>query len=351
MFTNTKRLIEQFIQARNAPGAVMMCGDQKHTYGPYAFGTTSFFPHATPVRPDTLFDLASLTKVVATTTLALRFLEEGQFRLDDTIGHFFPRVGPDKRNITVRQLLTHTSGLPAWAQLYAMIDDPARVVESIFQLELSSSPGTKVEYSCIGFILLGKLLEILGGNTLDKLVHEVVLKPIGMESACYNPKVDRYASIAYTEWATDRKEFLCGLVHDENARSLRGVSGNAGLFGTAEDLAKFAQMIIGDGSNLPSLLRKETLALLRKNYTYGLGENRTLGWMHLQDSLNSGGDLLSPLAIGHTGFTGTSLWIDLKLGRFFILLTNRVHPTRENPAIIRFRPLFHNSAISEFPQE
>ena len=340
-------LVENFVRERNASAAVALVGHQGALYGPVAFGTTGFFPGAPLVTEDTIFDIASLTKVVGTTTLALTLLQEGVFHLHTELGELMDDLPKDKVHITLEQLLSHTSGLPASAPLYLNAKHPRDAITQIVASPLEYEPGSQVVYSCLGFILLGHLIQSVTGMQFDELIVQRVLNPLKMQDTFYNPPETVQSRVAYTEWCPRSKQFLRGKVHDENAQSLRGVSGNAGLFSTAQDLGKFSKMILDGGkANGHVLLSATTLALLETCYTEGLNERRTLGWMlHSKDS--SGGNFLSKSAIGHTGFTGTSLWIDRERKLFVVLLTNRVHPTRTNEAIFQLRPAFHNSVVNE----
>lgn len=345
------QLVEEFVQKRNASAAVALVSHRGLQYGPVAFGRVAFFPGAEPVSPDTIFDLASLTKVLGATTIALGFLGEGVLDLDAELGELLDGVPEDKARITAAQLLSHTSGLPAWAPIYELAAGPEQVVPEILEQPMEYEPGTQVVYSCLGFILLGRILERLTGTPLQDLVLERVIKPLDLQDTAYNPPEAVLPRVVYTEWCPRRKQFLRGIVHDENAQALNGVSANAGLFSTASDLAKFAQMILDGGRvNGHAVLSKQVLSLLSRCYTQGLNDRRTLGWMLHNPPDSSGGRLLSPSAIGHTGFTGTSLWIDPEKELFVILLTNRVHPVRTNDAIIRLRPAFHDAVLKELLQ-
>jgi len=345
------RLVEEFVQKRNASGAVAMVSYRGVEYGPAAFGHVGFFPGAEPVTPESIFDLASLTKVVGTTTAVLQLLEEGVLDLQAEVGELLSHVPADKARITLERLLSHTSGLPAWAPLYQLAATPQEVVPELLKLPMEYEPGTQVVYSCMGYILLGHILETVTGTPLKELIQQRVIEPLDLKDTCYNPPEAVLPRVVYTEWCVRRKEFLRGTVHDENAQALGGVSANAGLFSTARDLAKFAQMILNRGEiNGKRLLNDSTFELLSKCFTEGLNERRTLGWLLHQKQGSSGGGLLSPSAIGHTGFTGTSLWIDREQELFVILLTNRVHPVRTNDAIIRFRPAFHDAVVRELTQ-
>jgi CubicO group peptidase (beta-lactamase class C family) len=347
----TRGLVERFVGERNTPGAVMLVGYQGKTYGPYPMGYTSFFPEARPVTADVMYDIASLTKVVATTTAALLLIEDGALCLKNTIGSFYKQVPSDKENITIEQLLTHTTGIPQ-TEFYRILPSPDDVIDHILHTELAFTPGTQVLYSCLNFILLGKILEQCAGEPLDAFVTRNLTEPLGMISTCYNPPEAVHERVAYTEWCPAERVFIRGKVHDENSRFLGGVSGNAGLFSTAGDLGIFATMLLQEGAyGNQQILHPRSVRLLNTNYTAGLNESRSIGWMMKGKGFSSGGDLISDSAFGHTGFTGTSLWIDPELEAFFVLLTNRVHPSRTNEGIIRFRPRFHNSAIAELMRD
>ena len=347
MLEKTRGLVERFVDERNTPGAVMLVGHRGKTYGPYPMGYTSFFPGARPVDADVVYDLASLTKVVATTTAALLLIEDGALCLKDTIGSFYKQTPPDKESITIEELLTHTAGIPQ-TEFYRVLPSPNDAVSHILHTELAFAPGTQVLYSCLNFILLGKILEQCAGEPLDVFVARNVFEPLKMTSTCYNPPKTMHERVAYTEWCPAERVFIRGKVHDENSRFLGGVSGNAGLFSTAGDLAIFATMLLQEGAyGNRQILHPQSVRLLNTNYTADLNESRSIGWMMKGKGFSSGGDLISHSAFGHTGFTGTSLWIDPELEAYFILLANRVHPSRTNEGIIQFRPRFHNSAIAE----
>jgi CubicO group peptidase (beta-lactamase class C family) len=325
----------------------MLVGYRGKMYGPYPVGSMSFLSDSQPVMEDTIYDLASLTKVVATTTAALLLLEDGAMSLGHTVGSFYAKAPPDKAEITLKQLLTHTAGIPQ-LELYRVLTDPDDAIDHILDTELAFKPGTQFLYSCLHFVLLGKIVERCASETLDAFVTRHIFEPLGMYDTCFNPPQGIQDRIAYTEWCVMEKAFLRGKVHDENSRFLGGVSGNAGLFSTAADLGVFATMLLQQGVyGKRQILHPRTVRLLNTNYAPGPNENRSIGWMMKGNGFCSGGDLISNRAFGHTGFTGTSLWIDPELRAFFVLLTNRVHPTRNNDEIIRFRPVFHNSAIAE----
>lgn len=298
-----------------------------------------------PATPNTLYDIASLSKIVSTTMIALRFIEEGRIRLYDTLERFFP-APPDKKDITIMHLMTHTSGIPAHYYLSDETDDPACAARVILAHPLEQAPGTGPIYSCMGYILLAKILEQVGGAPLDELAQKYVFGPLGMTRTTYRPTGD----IAPTERDASTGELLCGVVHDENARFLNGISGNAGVFSDLADMTRFVQMLVRGGrlADGTQYLAPATLRAALVNRTPGPGhEFRGLGFHLAGSPFNFLADLMSPAAYGHTGFTGTSIAIDPETGLNLVLLTNRVCPTRANNKLIRLRNLVHNAAAAE----
>ena len=298
-----------------------------------------------PATPHTLYDIASLSKIVSTTMIAFRFIEEGRIRLYDTLERFFP-APPDKKDITILHLMTHTSGIPAHYYISDETDDPADAARVILAHPLEQAPGTGPIYSCMGYILLAKILEQLGGAPLDVLAQNYVFDPLGMTHTTYRPTGD----IAPTERDAATGELLCGVVHDENARFLSGISGNAGVFSDLTDMTRFVQMLVS-GGRLADGTQYLSPAMLRAalvNRTPGPGhEFRGLGFNLAGSPFNFLADLMSPSAYGHTGFTGTSIAIDPETGLGMVLLTNRVCPTRANAKLVRLRNLAHNAAAAE----
>ncbi len=304
-----------------------------------------------PADIDTLYDMASLTKIMTASIIALRFIEEGFITLYDTVGFFFEDTPADKKNITILNLMTHTSGITA--HFYLGIDPAAKYdpVNTILKNPLSYKTGTSVEYSCIGYILLGKILEKISGKTIDVLAQEYVLDPLGMKNTYYNPqKHNLESNFAVTEYNQNEKKYICGIVHDENARFLGGVSSNAGLFSCINDCIKFASMLSKHGdvkiSENKRFLSEKTFDTAIKNHTVGLSNDRGLGFQLKGEGISPMGDLFSYNSFGHTGFTGTSIFVDRETGLYTVLLTNRVHYTRASDSIIRFRRVFCNAAIS-----
>lgn len=310
-----------------------------------ALGFRQREPEAWALDRSHRFDLASLTKVVATTPLVMGLLEAGMLRLDDLVDTLLsPGADPALTNIRIRHLLTHTSGLPGWLDLTRSpaAADRVTVIRRAARL---FTPGERVLYSDLNYLLLGYIVERLYGLTLKDAFRRYVADPLGMSETDFGP-VSKEAAVA-TERDPANGQMLLGVVHDENARYGTGFSGHAGLFGTARDLLRFGQAFLdqgraADGKTWRSPATIDTWLAARTRAEDG--EIRALGFQK-PHRLSSAGDLMSSDAVGHTGFTGTSLWIDPRCQLVMVLLTNRVHPTRENQAHIRLRPLFHNAII------
>ena len=330
-FERAAQLVEEGIQNGAYPAAVLSVSVGGKECLCRAFGKAT---------TQTLFDMASVSKILAATMVAFRFIETGRLRLYDKVSLFFD-APEDKKNITILQLMTHTSGIDPHFYLSERTDDPANAASVILAEPLLHAPGEMPDYSCMGYILLGKILEQIGGAPLDVLAQEWVFGPLGMTHTTYRPCGD----IAPTELDPATQKPFCGVVHDENARFLNGISANAGVFSDIRDMRIFADMLANGGKTAdgtaflsPAMLKKALY-----NYTPGMDEHRGLGFNLAGSPLVFLGDLLSPLSFGHTGFTGTSFAVDPETGLSVVLLTNRVCPTRENPKLIRMRSLIHNA--------
>ncbi len=292
---------------------------------------------------DTRFDMASVTKIIGPTMLSLMALDEGRLTLFDTVGRFLD-APEEQADITVRDLLTHTSGLLPHVLLSEQGRLPEEAAELILRLPPAGERGV-VRYSCLGFIVLGRILEKVFGRPLGELVRERVLAPLGMNATGYNPRGGNIASTSLDPVTGDP---VMGLVNDENALFLGGVSANAGIFSTAGDMAKYASMLAAGGRGLvsPAVFQKAL-----RNYTPGQDQHRGLGF-HLGGSDGCYlGDLLPDVSFGHTGFTGTSVAVDPTTGFFAVILTNRTFLTRDNPAHLRFRRRAHNALYAAFQRE
>ncbi len=342
-------VLDRAVADQAFPGGVLAVG-YHNALAVHAFGRQTYDARSPSVTPETMYDAASLTKSVATTTLVAMQVEAGQVDLDATVAHYIPEwaggPNPDWRSrVTIRNLLTHTSGLPAHEDFYKTIKSQQEMIAQICAVPLSYEPGTQSVYSDLGFILLGEILQRVTGRTLDQLARERIFAPLGMESTMFKPPTALLTRIAPTEMdATWRKRLIHGEVHDENAFAMGGVAGHAGMFATAPDLAAFCQMMLNGGIYAHKrLLARATLDQFTAPSTLGQGE-RTLGWM-LPTGNSASGHFLAPGSFGHLGFTGTSIWIDPSRELFVILLTNRVYPTRDNEKIAQVRPAVHDAII------
>jgi len=287
----------------------------------------------TPVTPETIYDLASLTKVIGLTTAAMMLVDEGKLDLNAPVQRYVPAFqGTNKERVTIKHLLTHSSGMPAWRPLYAEANTREEALALVDTTALLRQPGDTFVYSDLGAIVLTQAVEAITGQRLNDFLDSRLFGPLGMQSTRYLPPESWRQRIAPTERDTVfRHRLLHGEVHDENAGRLGGMSGHAGLFSTAPDLAKFARW----------LLRLRTIdSLHARDFTHrqGIppGSSRALGWDTPSEN-SSAGTKMGPNAFGHTGFTGTSIWFDPDRNLFIILLTNRVNPTRANTKILQVR--------------
>lgn len=338
-YEKIKDILQKGLDTGAYPCCAAAIGKGNETFFSFYGGNRALLPEKLPLTEDTLFDMASLSKLIGTTMACLRMMEEGKISPLDKISKYLsPCFG--KENITVFELMTHTSGISAHMPLYK--GDNTDAVSAILSRPLAYPTGTKTVYSCMGYILLGKILEQIEGKPLDKIVKERVFTPLGMENSFYNPPAD--AVCAATERDSDTGEIVCGVVHDENARFLGGVSGNAGVFCTTNDTVKFASMLSNRGAGY---LDEKTFSLAVTDYTPDFDESRGLGFQLYGGKPFPGGSNMSVGSYGHTGFTGTSLYVDNDTGVYAILLTNRVHPTRENGLLYPIRREFYNTVFSE----
>lgn len=319
-------VVERGIKAGGYPGAAVVVGRRGAAVMEKGFGKLSWGAGSTPVTAErTIYDLASLTKVVGTTTALMVLFDEGKVGLDDPVSKYVPGFsGGAKDLVTVRMLLEHRSGLPAGRDLWRIAHSPAEAREAVIATNLVCEPGRCYEYSDLGADMLGFVVEAASGQRMDAFLAEHVFKPLHMDDTFFTPADSLRARIAPTEVAPPRGYPLRGEVHDENAYALGGVAGHAGLFSTANDLAIFAQMMLNGGTyNGARVISDSTVAL----FTRRAAGTRALGWDTCGGS-GSCGQYLGSDAYGHTGYTGTSLWIDPNRDMFVVLLTNRVHEAK-----------------------
>lgn len=328
-----------------------------------ALGDAVREPRQIPASLNTIYDLASLTKPLVTGLLCARFVETGQLKLDAAVADYLPEFSrPDKSAITIRQLLTHSSGLPAWRPLYLLAENKDHVLTAIADEPLAAPPGERVSYSDLGFILLGFLLQRLSGSELSILAGREIFTQLGLTGSFFNPEQASRTGIAACEsgnayerdmcerdfpskpYANWRETVVWGQVHDGNAFFLGGAAGHAGLFSTAQDTLTIANQFIAGQSHL---LQPATCDLFRQNMTDGLNEARSFAWQLAATRDSTAGPTLPVEAFGHTGFTGTSCWIDAEAQRVFILLTNRTHArTLPFANINSVRRQFHTLAVA-----
>ncbi len=348
------------------PGAVVLVSKDQSVVYEQAFGHRSLVPEKSALGVETVFDVASLTKPLATTVAVMLLVREKKIRLDDQVTRVIPTYGVLGKSLTTfRQLLAHSAGLPAWKPYYEEIIKNEKsgrinfvasraaksfVYEQIHLDKALTPPGSQSLYSDLGFMILGEAVETLTGNTLDRFCQEKVFKPMGMRATGFvdltllrtrrlQPIADMIAPTENCPW---RKKILCGEVHDDNAYAMGGVAGHAGLFSSARDIHAFLvrldQCRLGKDNFLPQPLVEE---FLTKDSTTRQS-SFALGWDTPTPGQSSSGSLFSPRSVGHLGFTGCSIWWDMEKNCHVVLLTNRVHPTRKNEKIKEFRPQIHD---------
>ncbi len=363
-----RTLLTDAVERRVIPCAAYAVGQGSTVFCQNTLGYRSLFPAVEAADEETRFDMASLSKVLATTAVALRFLEEGRILLSDPLSRFFSSeelagCPAGREGVTVFRLMTHTSGISPHVALWRLIPHELVGTEAfdseVARVILSSQPvcriGEQVHYSCMGYILLQKILERVSGRGLDELARTYVFEPLGMAATGYLPFGDNgnhpEANAAATELSPLHGYYIRGHVHDENAHFLGGVSGNAGVFSTLGDCVRFAQML-SLGGEIPygsgrRLFSRRVFDLAVRDYTLGMDESRGLG-LQLRPplpALSAAGDLFAYGSFGHTGFTGTSLYVDADTGIWAVLLTNAVHLGRDKTEFFRVRRLFHNTVM------
>lgn len=373
-FGSVWELMREGVSQGVAPGMVagLWRAEAPDTIQVAAVGKRRIFPHelpALPMLPETPFDLASLTKIMGTATLAATLVDRRWISWDTPLAAILPQA--NWAGVELRHLLSHTGGFIAWAPLWERLRDhfgdmplyhvpveerQRAVRELVFKLAPEHKPGVEARYSDIGFLLLGFALEEVTGLPLDEAVKRFVWEPMGLETAFFRhvsdePVRGRRESIAATEESPWRGGLLQGQVHDDNCWAMGGYAGHAGAFGTVRDVLQFARALYPSypsrwSTGVGGFLSRETLRAVWTPVTQPWGCSRTLGWDTPSGEESSAGRGFSPGSVGHLGFTGTSLWIDPEAGLAVALLTNRVHPTRENALIRAFRPKFHDALRS-----
>jgi serine-type D-Ala-D-Ala carboxypeptidase len=356
-------LVGTAIQEGVFPGAAYAVSHKGKQVHRRAQGRHTYCPESLETTEDTVWDLASVSKVVGTTTGAMLLKDEGKLNFDQPVSEIIPEFAQnDKSKITVKNLLLHDSGLVAFRAYQKTCKTPEEVIEAIYAEKLSNPIGSKMVYSDLGMITFGKIIEALSGRTFTAFLSERVFSPLGMKSTVYSPVTQIREKCAPTDaiepWRTELRKlrgqntpevhqlekqpdgtsWIKGEVHDPNAMVLAGVAGHAGLFSVLNDLSKFMSMMLKRGNGL---VKPETIELFTRRQ--GVSSSRGYGWDTNADHKASAGARFSEKSFGHTGYTGTSVWGDFENETFAILLTNRVQPTSDNTKIIPFRAKFHDA--------
>ncbi len=366
-FDHVAETITHAVDGRVFPGAVILVSQGGDVLYHEAFGSRSLVPEQAPMSVDTVFDLSSLTKALATTTLVMLLAREGKLRPEDRVTRFVANFGAHgKFGVTVRHLLAHCSGLPAWRPYYRDIARDASsgrpnhvssrgarefVYEQIHRERLEYPTGTQAVYSDLGFLLLGELIELVVQAPLDRVCHERIFRPLGLRSTGFvdlsrlrrEKLVPVEEAIAPTEQCSWRQKLLCGEVHDDNAWAVGGVAGHAGLFSTAADVDTLVSWLRACACGSDDTLPAELVQRFWTRDATVPDSTWALGWDTPAPAASSAGSRVSSRAVGHLGFTGTSIWIDLERDAHVILLTNRVHPDRHDERIREVRPRIHDA--------
>ena len=338
-------MLQAGIAQRAFPGASVAITHEGRLIANKGLGHFTYERDSLQVTADTVYDLASLTKVVATTFVCMLLYERGKLRLEQPIAEVLPEFGGDdsrRLQVTFRMLLAHCSGLPAYIKLFETAHDHRQLLEQALKIPLTAEPGTRAEYSDIGFILLGEALERIAGEPLDKYCARTIFFPLRLPRMNFNPALEQRPLIPPTENDRNfRHRVIQGEVNDENAWVMGGVAGHAGCFSTALDVAILAECMLRGGAPLLDL---HTVELFTRRELTPSGTSRALGW-DTPSLPSQSGKYFCPRSYGHLGFTGTSLWIDPERRLSVTLLTNRTWPDRGSQAIKQVRPAFHDAVI------
>ncbi len=358
--------LQSRIEANDFPSASYLVAEKGEIVLQDAIGLAVVKPERIEAKLDTIYDLASMTKVLVTGLLCAKLIESGELNLSDKIAKYFTEFDSDeKREITIENLLTHTSGFVNWLPFYLISNFKSEISNTVASRHLAIPINSKVVYSDLNFLLLGFLIEKIYQKSLDEIAREKIFAPLNLKNTFYNPPENLQKRIAASENGNEfekktcieqgfeirnpqsqfRNRIIWGEVHDGNCYFMNGVSGHAGLFSTAEEVFKIARQFL---PNQTTLLKPETCELFRTNFTPNLNEARSIAFQLAETPESSAGKSLSKNSFGHLGFTGTSLWIEPETERIFILLTNRTH-AHELPFVIlnSVRRKFHELACSK----
>jgi CubicO group peptidase (beta-lactamase class C family) len=340
------------------PGAAVAIAHRGKLVAVKGMGRFTYDLESPPVKPDTIYDLASITKVIATTPACMLLYERGKLDLEQPLVDVLPEFAgpsssrpgsskndPRRRKVTMRMLLAHSSGLPAYIKLFQTAHNKEELIQQALRVPLTVDPGTRTEYSDIGFILLGQALERLIGEPLDRFCQREIFSRLGLSRMTFCPSEDWKPLIPPTE---DDKQFrrriIQGEVNDENAYVMGGVAAHAGCFSTASDVSVFAQCMLQPSQQGTPLVRLQTVEIFTRREDFPPGTSRALGW-DTPSQPSQSGKYFSSRSYGHLGYTGTSLWIDPERQLSITLLTNRTWPDRSAQAIKNLRPIFHDAVV------
>jgi CubicO group peptidase (beta-lactamase class C family) len=346
-FPRAFQLLADGIEQRAFPGASIAVTHQGALVALKGLGRFTYDPTSSPVSVETIYDLASVTKVVATTALCMVLHERGLLHLDQKLVEILPEFGGSvhdarRQSVTLRLVLAHSSGLPAYVKLFERTSSPEELVAEALRTPLTADPGVRTEYSDIGFILLGKVIEKLTGEPFEQLCRQQIFSPLGLAHMTFTPRVDwKPMSPPTVDDRSFRRKIIQCEVHDENAWTMGGIAGHAGCFSTARDVARFAGCMLRGGA---PLMNAETIRLFTQRQSAPAGTSRALGW-DTPSQPSQSGRYFSPHSFGHLGYTGTSLWIDPERQLSVTLLTNRTWPDCGSQLIRQIRPAFHDAIV------
>jgi CubicO group peptidase (beta-lactamase class C family) len=343
-FARAFSVVRNAVAQRAFPGAALAVAYRGELVASAGFGRFTYTPDSPEVNPYTTFDLASVTKVVGTTAMAMLLYQRGLLDIEAPVASFLPEFGEsgDRGRVTIRMLLAHSSGLPAYIHLFAAARTREELLQDACTVKLVAEPGTKAEYSDIGFILLGQILERVARESIDSFFHREIAVPLNLKQTQFNPQLAPATQIPPTEDdRTFRHRIIQGEVNDENAFVMGGIAGHAGIFAPATDVARFSECFLRGGS---PVFKPETVALFTQRQDSPTGTSRTLGW-DTPSRPSSSGQYFSAASFGHLGYTGTSLWIDPDRQLSVTFLTNRTWPDRSSQAIKQVRPRVHDAIV------
>jgi CubicO group peptidase (beta-lactamase class C family) len=360
------RKLQQAFENGSTPGVALLVDHVGEVIYRHAVGYAQQYPEHKDLHEDTIFDIASLTKVVATTTAIMLLVQQDKLSLEESVQTYIPEF--PHQEVTFLHLLTHSSGLPGWWPLYEEVQSAIEkqdddilgngtaqniILKNICNVALTAAPGAQYTYSDLGFILLGIAIERISDRPLDIYCEENIFAPLGMSQTFFHRygeplREGEYVATERCEW---RRRILYGDVHDENAYALGGVAGHAGLFSTLDDVRLFMNCLLRCYEGHDDFLPQTLVQRFFTRQHLPQGSTRALGWDTPSPKDSTGGELLSSTSVGHTGFTGTSIWLDLSRKVLILLFSNRVHPSRNDRTFLKMRPKIHDTVLITFDKE